>query len=148
MEEAEVERWFAEHRRLDAELRVFRDRVRRKQDEVGHWIETPTAAEEAFDELEYFYNAALVNNGAIFTYLEFMIPRRQQLEAIGAKGCLAAMDALMPFYKEQSALGSDKERQDYLLRTRSARKPAEMLVEDPNVFAQLMIDYARREIRE
>ena len=64
------------------------ERIRKKQDDRGRWTETPTPAAIAFDELHYFYSAAIVNNGAVFTYLDFMIPRRQQFEAIGAR-CLS-----------------------------------------------------------
>jgi len=144
----DLEQWFAEFSRLNAELRPFIDRLGKKRGDRGEWTEEPTRVEGAFDELRYLYNAALVNNGAVFTYMHFMIPRKWQFEAIGARGCIAAMDALMTFYNEQQKLETDEEKMDYWHQTRSDRDPAEDLAEDPNVFARLLLDFARRELEK
>src|SRR5258708_6977191 len=125
MTDAELDAWLAESMRLSAELDPFLDHVNRKAGDLGERIQELTQAELAFSELYYFYSAALVNGGDLFGYMEYMIPRRWQFELIGAKGCLAAIDALMPFYEEQQRLKSNEERRAYWHRTQSIREPAE-----------------------
>src|SRR5262245_15994298 len=140
----ELRWWLKESVRLGEELMPFVDRVGLKHGDHD-WRQKPTKAELVVDELFYFYSASLLNHGEVFSYMDFMIQRRWQFEAIGASGCIAAMDALMPFHREQQALKGEEEKLAYWHETRSDRDSAESLAEDPNVFGQLLLDFARRE---
>ena len=98
--------------------------------------------ESQFNSLSYFWDAAIINEGDIFGYMEYMIEHRPDLEAIGAVGCLAAIDKLMPFFQEQQKLESDSAKMDYWQRTRHERRSAEGLAEDVNDFGRLLLRFA------
>jgi hypothetical protein len=100
--------------------------------------------ESTINNLRYFYEAALINSADIFGYLPFMVEHRRAFEAIGAKGCLAALDQLMPFYAEQQKLASENEKRAYWDRTRAARASAEALAETPDQFGRLLLRYAQQ----
>jgi hypothetical protein len=135
--------WWLEHKRLDDELSPFFAFVRTKQNQFGNWTHEPTPPERLVRELDYFYNGILLNEGAVFQFMDFMIPRRWMFEAIGAKGCLAAIDRLIPIYEE---LASEAEMREYQVQHLVEIQSIEALVEDPNVFGQLLLDFARREL--
>jgi hypothetical protein len=138
-----VDPWMVEHHRLEDELRPFFAFVRTKQNQFGDWTHEPTPAEKLVRELDYFYHGILLHEGAVFQFLDFMIPRRWMFEAIGARGCLAAMDRLTPIYEE---LRSEAEAMEYLVQHRVEIEAYEAIVEDPNAFGRLLLDFARREL--
>jgi hypothetical protein len=142
--DASLQQWFDEHRRLRAEIRPYYDRIRAKQDSRGSWTSTPTDEEQVLDDLQYFYEAALVNNADVFGYLPYMIEHRSKFEAIGAHGCLAALDGLMPYYEEQQKLNTYDEKNEYWHRTKSDRRDIETLAEETNDFARLLLEFARK----
>jgi hypothetical protein len=140
----DLDQWFAEYRRLNAALGLYYDRISAIMDSKRRWKRPPTEPEEVIDGLIYFYEAGLVNEGDVFGYMHCMIEQRKALEAIGAKGCLAALEALMPYYEEQQQLATDDKKREYWHRTRCDRQQAELLAEDVNEFARLMLAYAQQ----
>jgi hypothetical protein len=84
----------------------------------------------------------MANNDDFFGYLHFVIENRHQFEAIGARGCLAAVESLMPVYEVQNKL-DESERGEYWHRTWEDRKPAEALAEDSWQFGRLLLTYVR-----
>jgi hypothetical protein len=135
--------WLDEYRQLSDELLKVCDRYRWKMDERGLWNVAPTQEEEWFDSLSYFYNAALINNGAVFSYVPFMIEYQPAFEAIGARGCLAALRTFAPIFSEQQF--ATKEDQDrYWREHQSDIEAVEELVDDANDFARLLLRYAEQ----
>jgi hypothetical protein len=142
-----VEQWFEEYQRLEAELRPFLNRIAAKRD-GANWKSQPTEPEEVLDSLSYFYEAALVNNGDVFGYAGYVIEHKRAFELVGARGCLAALEQLMPFYEAQQKLTTFEQKGEYWHETRSARASAEGLAEEPLEFARLMLAYARKHSNE
>lgn len=143
MDDKTLQAWFDEYRQLNGKLIEVRRRYRWKQDERGGWIVVPTHEEEWFDTLSYFYNAALMNNGAVFSYTPFMVEHRQALEAIGAKGCLAALDQFAPIF-QQHRFPTKEDEDDYWREHQAAIEAVEALVDDANDFARLLLAYAEK----
>jgi hypothetical protein len=139
-----LDEWFQEYDRLNAALRPFYDRISSKQGRMGHWKTEPTEPEKVLDDLWYFYSAALVNNADVSRYVDFMVEHKKELQMIGGRGCLAALEKLMPFYKEQQNLATEEQKEDHWRATMSAQEKAAALAEDSNEFARLLLAYAKR----
>jgi hypothetical protein len=144
----DVEKWLKDSIRLSEDLIHFLDQFSWKHDFQGAGSAPLTEAEDVLDTLYYFQEAALVNSADVFRYVPFMIAHKAKLEAIGAKGCLAALEKLMPFYEEQQKLGTQREQDEYWVQTKSARESAERLAEDGNEFAELLLKYAHEHADE
>lgn len=136
--------WLKEHQRIDADLWVFREHNKLKQGTRGEWTSPPTTEEEAFYDLWYFYSAALVNNADVSSYVPFMIEKKNSLEAIGAVGCLAALDQLLPLYTEQQKLPTERDREEFWRTKERECEKAHALAEDANDFGRLLLAYAER----
>ena len=138
------EDWLKEHRQIDADLWVYREHNKLKQGDRGEWTSPPSKEEEAFENLWYFYSAALMNNADVSSYVPFMIEHRDSLQAVGASGCLAALDQLLPLYTEQQKLTSQREQDEFWRSKQDERDKAHSLAEDANTFGRLLLAYAER----
>lgn len=143
MDDESLQAWLDEYRQLSGKLFEVRCRYRWKEDERGAWKVAPTPEEEWFDALSYFYNAALMNNGAVFSYTPFMVEHLQAFEAIGARGCLAALDKFAPIF-EQHDFATKEDEDAYWRENRAEIESVEGLVDDANVFARLLLAYAEK----
>lgn len=139
-----LEKWRKEYAELKNALNVYHDKLMDKYDRSGRDAAAWNDVEKVLERLYYFWSAAIVNAGDIFGYMEFMIENKSGLEATGAKGCLAAIDKLMPYYQEQLILETDSQKNDYWHRTKLEREPAEDLAEDVIEFARLLLEYAEK----
>ena len=135
-----VDQWFAEWRRLEAAVEPYRLRILAKESKGSKL----NKEEDVFWNLYYFWQAALINNGDVFGYVAFIIEQKAAFEAVDAKGCLAALEKLMPFYTEQQKLATKEEKNAYWHRTKEARQSAEALAEETNVFGALLLEYAEK----
>jgi hypothetical protein len=141
VDDKSLDQWLNEYRRLSSELLKVRLRYRWKEDGRGAWKVPPTPEEEQFDALSNFYNAALMNNGAVFSYTPFMVEHRQAFEAIGAQGCLAALSRFAPIFERYRFETKDQE-DDYWREHQAEIAAVEALVDDANEFARLLLAYA------
>jgi hypothetical protein len=133
-----------EYDRLSDALEPYRLRLLAKEDRS----EPLSPAERTFEALWYYWSAALVNNGDVFSYVPFIIEHREEFEAIGAHGTLRACEELMPFYQEQQRLATDQEKGQYWWKTREERRQAEDHAEDMNPFARLLLAFAEKHLPE
>lgn len=136
--------WLEEHRQIQADLWVYLEHNKRKQGPAGAWTSPPSKEEEAFEDLWYFYSAALLNNADVSSYVPFMIEHKDSLQAVGAVGCLAALDRLLPLYAEQQKLTSQREQDEFWNSKQDECEQAHALAEDANVFGRLLLAYAER----
>jgi hypothetical protein len=124
--------WFKEYRRLTFAIKRFfalREPLR------------------ILEDLDYYWNAALINSGDVFGYMHFIIEHQADFEAIGAKGTLDAMVKLRPFYRQQQKLADHGEKHDYWRRTRDERAAAEELAEGVHEFGRLLLAFAEKNLR-
>ena len=122
--------------RLQPFLDCLPGRDRKTQDLVGNQAQIDLYL------LHYFWSGA-VCNGNVFGMLWLIRENRSAFERIGAKGCLAAMDRLLPFWEEQQRLETTAEKERYWLRTKAEREDAESLTEDCVKFGQMLLEFAR-----
>jgi hypothetical protein len=66
-----------------------------------------TVAESAFSDMWYFWQASIINSGDVAGYFSWLDARRADLEAIGAQGCLRALEALRPHYEKAVKEGTE-----------------------------------------
>ena len=141
MDDESLQAWFDEYRQLSGKLFEVRCRYRWKEDERGAWKVAPTQEEEWFDALSYFYNAALMNEAAVFTYVPFMMEHRRAFEAIGATGCLAALGKFAPIF-ERCQFATQEDLHSYWQEHQAEVEAVQSLVDDANEFARLLLAYA------
>jgi hypothetical protein len=134
--------WIAESQRLSADLWVFQEHVRSKQGERCEWTSPPLLEEETFDDLHYFYNAALMNNWDISGYVPWMAERRNMFMAIDAVGCLAALDYLLPLHDEMQKLSSERDQEHFWDSKSAEHEKAMELVGDALDFGRMLLAYA------
>lgn len=137
----ELDQFSKDYDSLRDDLEPFVDRLFRNWDSRKGWLRPLTPEEQLFSDLRYFYNAAICNESAVFTYVDFMIEHREQLEAIGAHGCLAALDVLVPLYREMEKL-PDEQHRAYRDRNRHDIEAGEALTEKILEFGRLLLRYA------
>jgi hypothetical protein len=140
----ELRQWLKELDRLNAGIKPFADRVFRKLSPRGYWRIPPTVEEEMFERLFYFYHGAILNNGDVSAYVPFMIENKAALEAVGAHGCLATLEKLMPFYEEQQRLPTEVAKEKYWIEIKTDLENAGELQEDSIAFARLLLKYAQK----
>lgn len=143
-----LEDWFDEYRRLNNALRPYCDRICAKECERTAQRCTLSERERLFSDLCYYWEAALVNNGDVFGYVQFIIEHQTDFAAIGADGTLRALDRLMPFYREQQEILDESEKGAYWHRTKEKRASAEAFAEDVLEFARLLLRYAQKDLGE
>ncbi len=87
-----------------------------------------TVNESAFADMWYFWQSAIMNSGDVAGYFSWIDARRTDLEAIGAKGCLSAVEALRPHYEKAVLDGSEanwpKGDKDFRQLIESLEEPA------------------------
>jgi hypothetical protein len=140
-----LDEWSAEYDRLSAALEPYRQRIMSKLGRPDGPQEL-AEPEHVFERLDYYWSAALVNNGDVFGYLPFIIENKAAFIALGAGGTLRAVDQLMPFYVQQQELKDDVEKGQYWWRTKDERAPAEASAEGVHEFARLLLAYAERNL--
>jgi hypothetical protein len=94
------------------ELHGYADRVVGKMpggDRVDGSYAGMTVEESAFADLWYFWQGKIVNSGDVAGSFLWLDARRADLEAIGAKGCLRALEALRPHYEKAVSEGREAE---------------------------------------
>lgn len=127
------------------ELRVYADATMAKMrggDRVDGSYPGMTAEESAFADMWYFWQGAIVNSGDVAGYFPWLVARRGDLEAIGANGCLRAIEALRPHYEKAVAEGRNadwpKGDEDFRRLIESLEEPA--FEED---WEELLLTFAR-----
>lgn len=87
-----------------------------------------TVDESAFADMWYFWQSAIMNSGDVAGYFPWLDARRADLEAIGAKGSLSAVEALRPLYEKAVLEGSEanwpKGDKDFRQLIESLEEPA------------------------
>ena len=66
-----------------------------------------TVAESTFADMWFFWQAAIINSGDVAGYFSWLDARRADLEAIGAQGCLRALESLRPHYETAVSEGRE-----------------------------------------
>lgn len=92
------------------QLREYADAVIGKMpggDRIDGSYTGMTVDESAFADMWFFWQSAIVNSGDVAGYFSWLDARRADLEAIGAKGCLSAVEALRPHYEKAVLEGSE-----------------------------------------
>ncbi len=104
-----------------------------------------TVDESAFADMWYFWQSSILNSGDVASYFSWLDSRRSDLEAIGAKGCLKAIEALRPDYERAVQEGNEaswpKGDKDYRQRIESLEEPA---FEDD--WEELLLTFARSKL--
>src|ERR1700693_6198485 len=93
--------WWDEYRELSDCLQGYGNQIAPKRRAGANQQSSRTEPERLFWDLWFFWNAALVNSGDLFSWLGYIRDHKDDLAAIGAAGTLEAIDRLMPFYLEQ-----------------------------------------------
>lgn len=126
------------HSGLEALLRDKSGQSFLRAEEEGQYL-TPRQA--AWRKLHYFYQAAIVNNGDLFSHLEKVNESRAGLEEIGAVKTLAAADSLRELRARYDALGEDE--REGLRDVIQAERERTMAESDGLLgFAELLIRHA------
>lgn len=68
--------------------------------------------ESLFADMWYFWQGCLINSGDVAGWFEFMDSHRNDFTAIGAKGCLEAIEAIRPYFVQATNEGKLKEWHD------------------------------------
>lgn len=104
-----------------------------------------TSDESAFADMWYFWQGAIVNSGDVAGYFPWLDERRGDLEAIGANGCLRAIEALRPHYEKAVSEGREADwpngDEDYRKLIESLEDPA---FEDD--WEELLLTFARNRL--
>jgi hypothetical protein len=139
--------FLSEFLKADKPLRLYLVGINAIMHTTGGQAEA-TGPEAVVSDLYYYWSAALVNAGDVFSYLPFIIEHKQDFAAIGAHGTLKALEALMPFYTEQQELEDINEQHAYAGRMRDQLDAAQEAAEDVQDFARLLLAYARENLPE
>ena len=119
---------------------------------------------QAMDDIHYFYSASS-NSGEIFSHLGTVAERRSDLLGIGATGCVAALDKLLPLYRKWMELHEveekvnlagevvkwmedSKESDEFLEKHAKEIREAELLAEDDEELQMLLIKAEREIVRK
>lgn len=107
-----------------------------------------TPRQSAWRRLRYFYNAAIVNNGDLFSHLEKVDADRAALEEIGAVKTLAGADSLRELRAQYDALATDEEREALWDSIEAERDRAMEECDGLLDFADLLIRHAEAHPQE
>jgi hypothetical protein len=92
-----------------SQIQAYADAVSGKigGDRVNGAYTGMTVDESTFADMWYFWQASIINSGDVASYFPWLDARRADLEAIGAQGCLRAVEDLRPHYEKAISERSD-----------------------------------------
>jgi hypothetical protein len=140
-----LDEWSEEYQRLENALLPYHSRVIAKVPFPIN-LQGLNEPERVFFNLWFYWHAALLNAGEVFSWLFLVIENEEAFVAAGAEGTLKAMAKLMSFYREQQKLKDQSEKDAYGRRTKDERASAELFAEDTNEFAKLLLAYAEKNL--
>lgn len=144
MEDASLDTWMTEYRRVSDAILPYFDHLNQK---VIRQSETAfSERERIFYDLYLYWNAALVNNGDVFAHLGYVHEHAVDFALVNATGTLQALEGLLPYYLEQQQCADQVAAGEYYWKTKEARADVERLAEDTISFASLLLDYAQKNL--
>ncbi|MBK1882661.1 hypothetical protein JIN85_09550 [Luteolibacter pohnpeiensis] len=102
-----------------------------------------TFEESAYADMYYFWQGTIINSGNVAGYFSWLEDRRADLEALGATGCLKALENLRPLYEQAVRDGRTK---DWELGDAAYRQKIEELEEPAfeDDWDRLFLEFGRK----